>query len=104
MNGHEAGYLNAAAPVCRHPEGRNHVSMSMHPDSARVRLPMLALCGAVFVRGRPEHETSGRVPDVQGEGVFCGSVGWLGSSSCGAPSVPAWRWCSTSASSVTAMA
>ena len=60
MNGHEAGYLNAAA--------------------------------------------RGRVPDAQGEGVFCGSVGWLGSSSCGAPSVPAWRWCSTSASSVTAMA
>ena len=21
MNGHEAGYLNAAAPVCRHPDG-----------------------------------------------------------------------------------
>ena len=34
MNGHEAGYLNAAAPVCRHPEGRIPISAR---ECSRVR-------------------------------------------------------------------
>ena len=104
-NGHEAGYLNAAAPICRHAEGRNPMSAC---QCSRIRRVSGCACRRCVVLCPREvglsMKPSGRVPDAQGEGGFCGSAGWLGSSSCGAPSVPAWRWCSTSASSVTAMA